>query len=406
MWGDDNQLDGVDYIPEPTDFRIVSAVDPSTKGHQDGWRSEVIGWAPMPVQTISTQRRVKQRIANVGIAMILIILFWALAKSELFWLEIPPPTSEWAYEDSGARELQEIGLTGEGVRLCMVDTGIDAEHPDFKNLNLVFRDFSSGSSEPVDRGSLAHGSMMAGIVAADGYLIGAAPNVVLGMAAALGDDGEGGNSGNEQIVANAIQWCWDTFGADIISLSLGGESDPDAPRNGPTVNAVRVALSKGIFVVAAAGNDGGIDDDGRVTTPSNVPEVITVGASDSSGSVWAGSSVGESVDFNGNNRTHPNLKPEIIAPGVDIISTGDKNQYYTSTGTSDSTAMVSGILALILESEPSLKQQDIDCILSVKYALKNSTKPLENGILHDEKWGYGAIDGYTWLEEIQNSVVC
>ncbi len=186
MWGDDNQLDGVDYIPEPTDFRIVSAVDPSTKGHQDGWRSEVIGWAPMPVQTISTQRRVKQRIANVGIAMILIILFWALAKSELFWLEIPPPTSEWAYEDSGARELQEIGLTGEGVRLCMVDTGIDAEHPDFKNLNLVFRDFSSGSSEPVDRGSLAHGSMMAGIVAADGYLIGAAPNVVLGMAAALG----------------------------------------------------------------------------------------------------------------------------------------------------------------------------------------------------------------------------
>ncbi len=406
MWGDDNQLDGVDYIPEPTDFRIVSAVDPSTKGHQDGWRSEVIGWAPMPVQTISTQRRVKQRIANVGIAMILIILFWALAKSELFWLEIPPPTSEWAYEDSGARELQEIGLTGEGVRLCMVDTGIDAEHPDFKNLNLVFRDFSSGSSEPVDRGSLAHGSMMAGIVAANGYLIGAAPNVVLGMAAALGDDGEGGNSGNEQIVANAIQWCWDTFGADIISLSLGGESDPDAPRNGPTVNAVRVALSKGIFVVAAAGNDGGIDDDGRVTTPSNVPEVITVGASDSSGSVWAGSSVGESVDFNGNNRTHPNLKPEIIAPGVDIISTGDKNQYYTSTGTSDSTALVSGILALILESEPSLKQQDIDCILSVKYALMNSTKPLENGILHDEKWGYGAIDGYTWLEEIQNSVVC
>ncbi len=158
--------------------------------------------------------------------------------------------------------------------------------------------------------------------------------------------------------------------------------------------------------MAAAGNDGGIDDDGRVTTPSNVPEVITVGASDSLGSVWAGSSVGESVDFNGNNRTHPNLKPEIIAPGVDIISTGDKNQYYTSTGTSDSTALVSGILALILESEPSLKQQDIDCILSVKYALMNSTKPLENGILHDEKWGYGAIDGYTWLEEIQNSVVC
>lgn len=406
MWGDDDQLDGVDYIPEPTDFRIVSAVDPSTKGHQDGWRSEVIGWAPMPVQTISNPRRVRQKIANIGIFMIMLILFWALAKSELFWLEIPPPTSEWAYEDTGVRDLQEIGLTGQGVRLCMVDTGIDAGHPDFKNMNLVFKDFSSGSSDPIDRGSLAHGSMMAGIVAANGYLVGAAPNVVLGMAAALGDDGEGGNSGNEQIVANAIQWCWETFDADIISLSLGGESDPNAPRNGPTVNAVRVALSKGIFVVAAAGNDGGVDDDGRVTTPSNVPEVITVGASDSSGAVWAGSSVGEPVDFNGENRTHPNMKPEVIAPGVDIISTGDKNQYYTSTGTSDSTALVSGILALILESEPTLKQQDIDCITSVKYALMNSTTPLEAGILHDEKWGYGGIVADSWLKEIQKTVVC
>jgi subtilisin family serine protease len=406
MWGDDNQLDNVDFMPEPTDFRIVSAVDPSTNGHQDGWRSEVVGWAPLPVQTVPVRRRNKQKIANAGIFVILTILFWALLKSEFFWLEIPPPTSEWAYEDSGARDLQEIGLTGEGVRLCMVDTGIDTAHSDFENLQLVFRDFTTGSSEPVDRGSLAHGTMMAGIVAADGYMVGAAPNIVLGMAAALGDDGEGGNTGSEQVVANAIEWCWETFGADIISLSLGGVNDPNAPRNGPTVNAVKVALSKGIFVVAAAGNDGGDEDDGRVTTPSNVPEVITVGASQKDGNVWSGSSLGESTDFEGQERQHPNMKPEIIAPGVDLISTGDNNQYYTSTGTSDSTALVSGLLALILESEPHLKNKNIDCVHEVKYALMNSTLSEDGVIFHDQKSGYGVINGMKWLNELQDSVTC
>ena len=79
--------------------------------------------------------------------------------------------------------------------------------------------------------------------------------------------------------------------ADIISLSLGGINDRYTQWS--TVNAVKVALSKGVFVVAAAGNDGGSDDDGRVSTPSNVAEVITVGASMKGGSVWKGSSMGE-----------------------------------------------------------------------------------------------------------------
>ena len=406
MWEDDEQLRGVDFVPEPTDYRIVSAVDPSTSGHQEGWRSEVIGWAPMPVQTYSSTRRNKRKLANFGIFLVLVVIFWALAKSELFWLEIPPPDSEWAYEESGVRDLQDNGLTGDGVRLCMVDTGIDASHPDFEDLNLVFRDFSTGSSQPIDRGSLAHGTMMAGIVAADGHIHGAAPGVTLGMAAALGDDGNGGNTGDEQIVANAIEWCWASFDADIISLSLGGINDPDTPRNGPTVNAVKVALSKGVFVVAAAGNDGGSDDDGRVSTPSNVAEVITVGASMKGGSVWKGSSMGEPLDFDGNDRMNPNLKPEIIAPGVSIISTGENRQYYSSTGTSDSTALVSGILALILESQPDLKQKNIDCIIEVKYALMNSSTPLAEGISHDNRWGYGSINGEDWLKEIKSKVVC
>ena len=405
MWEED-ELGDVEFIPEPSDYRIVSAADSTTIGHQEGWRSEVMGWAPSPVPIVSRPKRATQRVVNVGIVLILLLIFWAIWRSQLLFIEIPPPTSEWAFEDSGARDLQSLGYTGDGIRVCMVDTGIDTTHPDLRDVELEFKDFISGSSEPADRGILAHGTMMAGILVADGYLKGVAPGVTLGMAAALGDDGEGGNSGDQNIVASAIEWCWKTFDADIISLSLGGESDPNSTREGPTTNAVRLALANGAFVVAAAGNDGGSDDDGRVSTPSNVNEVISVAALDEGGNIWSGSSLGESDDTNGDARIDPHLKPEISAPGVTIISTAYDGEYYSSTGTSDATVFVSGILALILEAEPKLQDPDSQCILDVKTALMNSAIPLEAGIEHDSRWGYGAINGQDWLNEIRSSNSC
>ncbi len=404
MWEGD-ELKGVDFIPEPSDSRILSAVDSSTIGHQDGWRGEVIGWDPEPVRVISRPRRNIQKIVSGGVLIILGLVIWAAAS--LLVLEIPPPNSEWAFEDSGARDLQDTGLSGTGVRVCMVDTGIDLSHPDLQNVDLVFKDFFSGSNQPTDRGTLSHGTMMAGILVSEGYLNGVAPGVTLGMAAALGDDGEGGNSGDESLVANAIEWCWRTFDADIISLSLGGISDPDAVRQGDTANAVGLALANGVYVVSAAGNDGGTDDDGRVASPSNVREVISVGALDRDGDIWSGSSLGSPEENDGINRSNPHLKPEISAPGVGIISTASGDGYYSSTGTSDATVFVSGILALILEAEPQLMNEpDLDCIEQVKTALMNSAVPLDSAQVHNSRWGYGAIDGEAWLSEIRSSVNC
>jgi len=404
MW-DEKELVGVEFIPEPTDSRIVSAADPSAIGHQDEWRSEVVGWAPDPIVVLPRRARNKQKIVvNTGVMLIVLLIMWTLWNSQ-FILEIPLKKSEWAYEDTGVRQLQDSGLTGDGIRVCMVDTGIDLSHPDLSNVELEFKDFVGDSSVPVDHGNLAHGTLMAGILVADGYMKGVAPGVIFGMAAALGDNGEGSNSGDENLVADAIDWCRLVFDADIISLSLGGEIDPNATREGPSGNAVRIALSNGVYVVAAAGNDGGPGDDGRVASPSHIDEVISVGAIAENSSIWIGSSLGASTDSDGNVRMAPNQKPEISAPGVDILSTGPEGEYYTSTGTSDSTVFVSGILALILEAEPGLRQPSLDCIEDVKMALMNSVIA-QSGNVHDNKAGYGAINGQNWLDEIRSAETC
>ena len=405
MW-EERELGNVEFIPEPSDYRILSAADSATIGHQEGWRSEVLGWAPTPVPVVSRPKRLRQRLISTGFFLILIMVMWAVWRSQLLFIEIPPAKSEWAFEDSGARDLQSMGYTGDGIRVCMVDTGIDPSHSDLESIDLIFKDFISGSNQISDQGSLAHGTMMAGILVSDGYLKGVAPGVTLGMAAALGDDGNGGNSGDQNVVASAIEWCWKTFKANIISLSLGGESDPNATSDGPTSNAVKQALANGVYVVAAAGNDGGADDDGRVATPSDVPGVISVGALDIDGNIWEGSSLGyasvESSEF----YQDPNKKPEISAPGVSIVSTAFDDEYYSSTGTSDATVFVSGILALILEAYPDIISPTEECISQVKTALMNSAVPLEDGIEHDSRWGYGAIDGERWLNQIQSSVAC
>ena len=405
MW-EERELGNVEFIPEPTDYRILSAADSATIGHQEGWRSEVLGWAPTPVPVVSRPKRLRQRLISTGFFLVLILIMWAVWRSQLLFIEIPPPKSEWAFEDSGARELQSLGYTGDGIRVCMVDTGIDPSHSDLESIDLVFKDFITGSNQISDQGSLAHGTMMAGILVSDGYLKGVAPGVTLGMAAALGDDGDGGNSGDQNVVASAIEWCWKTFQADIISLSLGGESDPNATTDGPTSNAVKQAIANGVYVVAAAGNDGGPDDDGRVATPSDVPGVISVGALDVNGDVWEGSSLGYTNVANSEVYQDPNKKPEVSAPGVSIVSTAFDDEYYSSTGTSDATVFVSGILAMILEAEPDLISPSEECLAQVKTALMNSAVPLEEGIEHDSRWGYGAIDGKAWLNQIQSSVAC
>ena len=199
---------------------------------------------------------------------------------------------------------------------------------------------------------------------------------------------------------------------DIISLSLGGNpEDGMSNLQSGTVEAVNEALDAGIFVVAAAGNNGKESTINDVSIPANILGVIAVGASTSDGSIWANSSIGSAIDpYSSEERSFPNQKPEVTAPGVRMFSTASTEitpPYAYSTGTSDSTVIVVGALALILQIHGDAMQGadgnfDNKEMTKVKRALANSSLDgqLEDST-HSNKAGYGELDAVAWLEEIK-----
>ena len=404
-----DELRSLDFIPEPDDPRILSAADPNLSGHQEGFRAAVTGWEPdIPPQSPLSNRRFI--VGRIPYALLIILLlattsWWGLDQ----WLgvaEVQYPDSEWAYEESRIRDLQSVhGLDGTGVNVCIVDTGIDLDHEDLVAVNVVFKDFVSDSQEAIDHGVDHHGSMMAGILVADGHLKGASPGVSLSVAAALGERTGTETVGDTTLVAEAIEWCWNERDADIISLSLGGMQDLNTTAKSEVEQAVEDAMRHGVYVVAAAGNDGGADDDGIVSSPANVPLVIAVGATQEGGELWAASSRDDStVDGNGDERMDPNLKPEILAPGAGIISTAPGTTYYRSSGTSGATVFIAGTLALILEEYPEMSRsggsQSSNCIVAMKQALMDSTDPSIGDVEHDGALGYGNLDAVAWFEAV------
>ena len=319
------------------------------------------------------------------------------------------PETEWAFESTGIRELQDSGLDGSGVHVCMVDTGIDAEHPDFENLSLVgFRDFYEGQHDNIrDVGDDWHGTMMAGLLVADGKFRGSAPGVDLSVALALGPSG---TSGNEDFVAQAVRWCRITQEADIISLSLGSDPGSGMAVQSETAQAVEEALESGIFVVAAAGNRDSGDMISDVSVPANIEGVIAVGTITRNGATWSQTATGSAIDpYTQENRSYPSQKPEVIAPGVLLLSTSGSSSepsYAYSTGTSDSTVLVTGALALILQlhgedlrgEDGEIGAEEMDL---VKRTLASSCdKSVTEGASHDSKGGYGSLDAVQWAADV------
>ncbi|MED5230958.1 MAG: S8 family serine peptidase [Candidatus Thermoplasmatota archaeon] len=402
-------LEDLELMPEPEDSRLLTAVDPEAPGYSGSdygltdQEARELRWPLGPMKEFLWPWGA----ASFAVGTVLLLMTWSSIQPLLISYL---PDSEWAYESSGIRELQTQGYYGDGVHVCIVDTGIDISHPDFDNGNLVgFRDFYAGDNDNIrDIGEDFHGTLMAGLLFANGTYVGAAPSVSLSVALALGPEGEAGQSDR---VALAIRWCRISQDVDIISLSLGGEPGSGMSNlQSETVEAVNEALDAGIFVVAAAGNNGQKTNINDVSIPANIPRVIAVGASTSDGRIWANSSVGSALDpYYNEERIFPHQKPEVIAPGVRMFSTASTDitpPYAYSTGTSDSTVIVVGALALILQIHGNEMQGedgkfDDEEMTKVKSALANSSlKGQQIDAIHSNKSGYGELNAVAWLEEI------
>lgn len=288
-------------------------------------------------------------------------------------------------------------VDGSGVTVCIVDSGIDMSHEDLDGLTLAgWRDFVNEVSTPYD--DEGHGTAMAGILVADGWLKGMARGVNLLVAKALGADG----SGDDGLVAEAIDWCVEE-GSDIVSLSLGGAPgilpiNLGAGRD--SGEASNDAIELGVLIVAAAGNDGTDENDRDVAHPSSERDVISVGGVTTTGESWAGSSRGEN---DGSllplplilPRSDPNKKPEVVAPGQGVPVLTTDGAWGLADGTSASTVYVTGALALLLEQRPDLRadseSSDEDTVQTIKSWLMESVVPKDGQSGHDDRYGYGLL---------------
>ncbi len=275
--------------------------------------------------------------------------------------------NNWALDVINAPEVWNQNITGNGIVVAVVDTGVDYNHPDldgniWRNPGEIAGngidddrngyiddirgwDFVSGDNNPIDLSWDGHGTHIAGAIAAERNnfgITGIAYNAKIMPVRVLPAFG----SGSPNNVANGIRYAADN-GADVINLSLGSDSFSDNVVN----EAIQYANNKGSVVVMAAGNLG-----------SSQPAYPARNADR-----W-GIAVG-SIDVTGrmdddSNRAGSRPLDYVVAPGVDIYSTIPDDDYGIESGTSMSTAQVSGVAALVLSANPNLTPAQVEYILT------------------------------------------
>jgi subtilisin len=266
--------------------------------------------------------------------------------------------------------------TGSPIKVAVIDTGIDKDHPDLQanikgGINFVFQ---KGTIDPTmwddDNG---HGTHVAGTIAAidnEEGVIGVGPEIWLYAVKVLDRTGKGYLS---DVVAG-INWAINND-MDVISMSLGTSYDYQELRD-----ACDAAYNAGIVIVAAAGNAG----DGDASTneysyPAAYDSVIAVGATDSNDNIAWWSNSGPYI--------------ELAAPGVSIYSTYKKGDYETMSGTSMACPHVSGVIALMLTTSPGIYDLDGDGWDPTEIRSKLHDTAEDLGPTGKDNWyGYGLVD--------------
>jgi subtilisin family serine protease len=244
----------------------------------------------------------------------------------------------WGLERLGAPALWERGLTGKGVLVGHLDTGVDASHPALDGAVAHFAEFDllgrvdEKARKPRD--SEQHGTHTAGTIAGrpvTGRHVGMAPGASLASAIVI----EGGDAVAR--VLGGLDWALG-LGVRVMSLSLGFRGYwPDF------LAITRILRRKGVLPVFAVGNEYA----GSSRSPGNYSEALSVGACDEQGRV---------ADFSSSqrfDRRRDPIVPDLVAPGVDIVSARPGGGYQAMDGTSMATPHVAGLAALLLEASPT-----------------------------------------------------
>jgi subtilisin family serine protease len=252
----------------------------------------------------------------------------------------------WHLSALGVEKAHNVGVRGEGVWVGVVDSGIVATHPEFSDRDVLFRAFDASGKEVVGAAfdHHGHGTHVAGIVA--GRSVGVAPKAGLAVANAFPN----GYGEFAQVLAG-LEWLASLKrpdgerGVDIINLSFQFFTPLEDGRLLGLCRPYQTVLERlaalDIEVVAASGNSG----PGTVASPANFPGVLSVGALDRDGQIWDGSGSGLIPEA----KSIP--KPDILAPGVGVISASGAGGYAQMTGTSMATPAVSGLAALLRQQQ-------------------------------------------------------
>jgi subtilisin family serine protease len=248
-------------------------------------------------------------------------------------------------------------VRGMNVTIAVIDSGIDARHPELAN--SVADSFDAlGSKE----GAHTHGTGIAGAIVAHAKLMGSAPEARLIAIRAFGSGAKGAES-TSYVILRGLDYAAE-HGAQIINMSFAGPKDPLIERG------IAATAARGILMVAAAGNAGAKSPP---LYPAANPNVVAVSGTDAQEKLFTASNRGNHI--------------AVAAPGADIFLPAPDEKYQITSGTSFSAAYVSGVAALIMERNPALKPADVRAILT-KTARDLGTPG------RDEQFGAGEADAF------------
>lgn len=288
----------------------------------------------------------------------------SISEDKIFKAAGQQPT--WGYQHIKAPNALKLGYTGKGVKIAVMDTGINASHPDLRvagGISMI------GDSSPLTDGN-GHGTHVAGVIGALNNsigVVGAAPDAEIYSVKVLGSDG----AGKLEYVLNGIQWAID-HEMDIINLSLTTEN------NIPELQELlKKAYQQGILIVGAAGNIETLTQEQEDTLyPARYSSVIAVGSINSDNALSHFSYQGPSV--------------ELVAPGQGVNSTysnattSTEEDYKVSQGTSVSTPFVAAVFAQYMEAYPHLSNTQL------RETVKRSL--IDLGVKgKDNSFGYGLV---------------